>query len=556
MFSWVRKHCALAAFLFYLALAALFLGPRVVADPQSRHIGGLFTDPQIFVWSLAWWPHAILHGQNPFQSSAIWAPEGFNLAWATSVPALAVVLAPVTLLAGPMVSYNVAAILAPALAAFTAFLLCRELTRSPWASLVGGYLFGFSSYVLAGELSHVNTAFVFLVPLIALVVLLFARGRIRVRSFVVLLGGMFALQLYLWTELMFTVTLALACALALAVLLIPGARPAIRRLAVPLAAAYALGAILAAPLLYYVVVGLDARPSPVHTDAFVADALNLLIPTRASVGGWWVDSIARTFPANDVERGSYLGLPTLAILVWFTIARRRNPTTRLLASLFVVASIAALGSWLTVGGHRLITLPWSRVTRLPLFDNAMPARLVMFATLAAAVIVALWVASNSAPRWVRIALPAAAVLCTLPNLAWSAWARTPDVPAVFQSDAYRDCINPGETILTLPIGAHGDSMIWQADADFRFRLTVAYISPRIPDSYAAPAVLHLTSGDNAGEVTTDAVRELAREKQIAVIVVADSDARDWRRALAPLAHGVRRDGAVIYRLAGVAKDCG
>ena len=58
----------------------------------------------------------------------------------------------------------------PALAAWTAFLLCRRLTRSSWASLAGGYLFGFSTYVLAAELTHIFSAAVFLVPVAALLV--------------------------------------------------------------------------------------------------------------------------------------------------------------------------------------------------------------------------------------------------------------------------------------------------------------------------------------------------------------------------------------------------
>ena len=47
--------------------------------------------------------------------------------------------------------FNVAELLVPAVSAFTAYLLCRHLTRSLWASLVGGYLFGFSSYMLGQE---------------------------------------------------------------------------------------------------------------------------------------------------------------------------------------------------------------------------------------------------------------------------------------------------------------------------------------------------------------------------------------------------------------------
>ena len=73
------------AFGLYLLVAFLFLGIPVLDHPERDFVGGLFTDPQIFIWSFAWWPHAILHGINPIFTHAIWAPDGFNLAWATSV---------------------------------------------------------------------------------------------------------------------------------------------------------------------------------------------------------------------------------------------------------------------------------------------------------------------------------------------------------------------------------------------------------------------------------------------------------------------------------------
>ena len=103
-----------------------------------------------------------------------------NLAWATSVPGLALAFSPLTVLFGPIVSFNVAELLMPALAAWTAYLLCRYLFRSFWASLVGGYLFGFSSYVL-GQLNegHMHLTAVFLLPLVALVVVRRLRGELR-----------------------------------------------------------------------------------------------------------------------------------------------------------------------------------------------------------------------------------------------------------------------------------------------------------------------------------------------------------------------------------------
>ena len=66
-------------------------------------------DPEIFVWSFAWWLHALETWQNPFYSHAVYAPDGVNLVWRTTVPGLALLFTPLTALVGPAASFNVAA---------------------------------------------------------------------------------------------------------------------------------------------------------------------------------------------------------------------------------------------------------------------------------------------------------------------------------------------------------------------------------------------------------------------------------------------------------------
>src|SRR5262249_40410324 len=151
------------------------------------------------VWSFAWWPHAIVHGENPFFTHAIFVPGGYNLTWATSVPGLALAFAPLTWALGPVASFDFAAMAMPALDAFAAFLLCRHITSSTSASLAGGYLFGFSSYVLAGTLDHIHTTAVFLVPLAALLVLRFLEGELDGRGFGLRFGALVFSQLLIST---------------------------------------------------------------------------------------------------------------------------------------------------------------------------------------------------------------------------------------------------------------------------------------------------------------------------------------------------------------------
>src|SRR5262249_45463452 len=156
-------------------------------------------DPEIFVWSFAWWQHALGAGENPFVSRAVYAPDGINLAWATSVPGLAVPFAPLTLLAGPVVSYNVPMLLLPALAACAAFLLYRPVRLGP--ALAAGCLCGSSAFVAPQPLGHPHMTAVLLLPLVALVLVRYVRRELTRWGLAWRLGLALGWQLWISTEL-------------------------------------------------------------------------------------------------------------------------------------------------------------------------------------------------------------------------------------------------------------------------------------------------------------------------------------------------------------------
>jgi hypothetical protein len=540
-----------AAFGVYLLLAFLFLGLRVAEHPERRVVGGLFTDPQIFIWSFAWWPHAILHGQNPFYTHAIWAPGGYNLTWATSVPGLAIVFAPLTLAFGPILAYNVASILMPALTAWTAFLLCRRVTNGAlWPSLAGGYLFGFSAYVMSASLTHIHTAAVFLLPVAAHLVVRFVQGDLTGRRFAISMGAVLAGQMLISTEILFTGTVALVAALLLAALFVRRARRPLRRMIAPLAAAFALAAVVTAPFLWFVLTGTASRPAG-GAWTFSSDLANLVVPTMASVGGWWVKHWEAAFPANDAERGTYLGVPVLLIVVLFAWRRRALGTTWFLVTGFLLAILLSLGAHVTVHGRRLATLPYSRLTRTPLGDNLMPARLMAYAALAASVMVALWAASSFGAPWLRAGLTGLAVLALVPNLAWGAWARTPEVPSLFTTSLVRSCIGSRENVLLLPFGTLSDSEIWQVRAGFRFDVAGGYISPFPPAPYGKSIVgiYKIASEASPPDVTANDVLALVNREHVSSIVLAnDSLAWRWKPTLRHFARPQAVGGALIYRL--------
>src|SRR5580704_6991822 len=140
---------AIAAFLSYLALSVLIFGRGVLAHPTDAYIGQ-GPDPQVYIWFLAWWAHAISHHLNLFFPTVVWAPSGGNLAWACDFPLAACLLYPITRIWGPIVSSNVLHLIAPPLAGWSSFVLCRYLAPRFWPAWLGGFTFAFSPPMLTG----------------------------------------------------------------------------------------------------------------------------------------------------------------------------------------------------------------------------------------------------------------------------------------------------------------------------------------------------------------------------------------------------------------------
>jgi hypothetical protein len=547
--QFLRRHRAsLAALGAFLAVSFFYLGIPIVSHPQ-RDLIGYGHDPDLFAWMLAWWPHAVLHGTNPFVTHAVWYPQGANLAWASSVPGLALFMAPVTLLGGPVLAYNALVILLPALAAWTAFLLCRHLTHSFWPSLAGGYLFGFSPYVLGQTEGHPHMTSVFLIPLIALALVRYVQGTLTGARFVVAVAVLLAFQLLFSTELAFTLTLALVVSLVFAAILVPRSRRRLRLMLLPLAAAYVGAGLITAPFLAYAL--LHLQKGALHpVSGYPADLLNPVIPTRLTALGWsWTMSIARHFKGNTAENGAYLGVAWIAILGWFAWSFRRVAAARFLVALLALGFVVELGIRLEIGGDDSTThMPWRLLYKLPLFNNILPVRISMFVGLAACVCVAWWASSPRAPRAARVVLTALAIVMVVPNLWLGVWHRYPYRPAFFTQGIYRTCLRPDDNVLMLPFPNWTDAMVWQAESRFAFRMANGYVAPGPPEG--VPEREFIRSLEH-GDVPKTPKRLLAwaRAQGVTAILAAD-DAQPWVHLLAPTQHARRIGGVYLFDLSG------
>src|SRR5690242_3926121 len=96
----------LIALAVYALISLLFFGPRALPHLASECACGYGNDAGSAMWDLAWWPHALFHGINPFVTDGLFAPNHVNLGGFTLLSLPALLTAPVTLLFGPLVSYN------------------------------------------------------------------------------------------------------------------------------------------------------------------------------------------------------------------------------------------------------------------------------------------------------------------------------------------------------------------------------------------------------------------------------------------------------------------
>ena len=472
---------SLASLLVCLTLAAIVFA-RNWASPASKTIGPGGGDGALLMWFLQWTPYALEHGANPLFTTHINVPDGVNVMWNTSLLLPGLLLAPITTTFGPVLTFNLLLALALALSAWCAAIAFRRYVRSPVAALLGGLVYGFSPYMVAQSLGHLQLTLVFLVPLLLLTLdEILVRQRWRPLAAGAVLGLLAACQIFIGEEVLaFTAIIGLAQLLLLMVLFprhVPS-RVGYALLAFA-AAAVVFAAITAWPLAFQL-----TGPQHVSGDLHVAenaatDLYGLVVPNRVqAIAPDAAVRLSSRFPGNHAEVNGYLGIPLVLILVVTAVRWWRTRVVRVTALLLLVPLILSMGTRLHVGGHRTdIPLPWAAIDSLPLLENAGASRFMLLATLFAGLLLALFADRArdwaTAPKLVALVMVGAALLALVPRVPRGGV--QVQVPTFFTGrDVHR--IPDGSVALLAPYPSPRNAapMFWQAMADLRFRMPGGY----------------------------------------------------------------------------------
>ncbi len=404
-----------AAGAVYFVLACLIYWPATPLE-ASRLAGCACGDQEQQTWFLAWTSYALTHGHNPFLTSYLHAPMGANLAIDTSMPLLGLLGMPITLLFGPVATFNLLLRLGLAASGASMFGVLRRYVSWWPAAFGGGLLFAFSPYLANQAIRHLFLSFVPLVPLFIPVLddWLISRTRTPVRSGL-LLGLIAALQYLISPEVL--LTSAIMAVVGLAYLALRYRAAVAERVSVLLR-----GLVVAIPLflliagygIWMLLAGPYRPVGPLHTlsglTRYHADLLSPLYPTgHQLIAPSALASIGNGLPAGStIEGGFYLGFPLLVLLGYLAFRCRRVPLVATAAVVGVVAFILGLGPRLTVNNKTLgVPLPFGIFQHLPVVQNLEAARFSLYVQLAAAIILAVGLDQVRARGWLPTSARAA-----------------------------------------------------------------------------------------------------------------------------------------------------
>ncbi|HEY3958532.1 MAG TPA: hypothetical protein VGM53_34655 [Streptosporangiaceae bacterium] len=479
-------------------VGAVLLTWRLWVDPASRAqlLGnGVSADIRLFSWFLRYDATAVAHGHLPaLVTTAVNAPEGINLMWNTALLLPGIVLAPVTLLAGPMVTLTVLLTLGFAGSATALFLVLRRWECGTGFAALGGAVYGFSPALVDTGVGHYHLQFAVLPPLIIDALLRIVTGRGRTVRTGIWLGLLAAVQIFIGEELLVDT----AIAGVLLVVVLAASRPR----SVPSRAGPAAAGLGTAVVAALVVSGyslwvqfrgrLTEHGSPWSTAHFRNHPADFVVPP----GGMLFHSQATAAalaarPPRLAEYLAYLGWPLLVVLVICAVWFWRDIRVRAAAVTWAVLEVFSLGTHNALFGrfrYPAAWLPWSGLQHLPVLSQLLVDRLSILADGAAAAVLAFsldraWTAMPHAPAW-RRGLPAAvAVLAVLPivPLPLRAGDITP-VPAGWQTAFARLRLAPGARVLMLP--ANSEAMGWQAATGQPISLIGGYCIAPTPSGQA------------------------------------------------------------------------
>jgi hypothetical protein len=472
----------------YLLLAGWVMA-GLIANLRTGYLSQGVQDQQAFEWYFGAAAHNLTSLANPLFSDLQNFPAGVNLMANAAVLGLGIPLAPLTLLAGPSVTFLVVELLGLALTASAWFwLFRRHLVVHPLAAAIGAGFIGFAPGMVSHANGHPNFVAQFLVPLVVDRVLRLARGRRPVRDGV-LLGLLAAWQVFIGEEVLLLTALGLA---VVGVVYLAHGQLPLRRMLPGLGTAAGVCLAIVAVPLWWQFSGPQSYGEIFHPPAG-NDLAQLWGRATRSIGADPWASAALSM--NRTEENSFFGIPLLLAVAAVVVVLRRRTLVQALGAVVVFSCWLSLGAEVVVNGRSTgVPGPWALLEELPVLGNVLPTRFALVAVPALGALLALGIEEvrRVTSRYAGHAAAGLAVGAAAGLLVLLPVVPTPllvdqraPLPAFFSDGSWRDWVDEGGSVLAAPAPWVADTraLEWQAEARWGFPVVAGYFVG--PDSTTA-----------------------------------------------------------------------
>ncbi|MEU2612748.1 hypothetical protein ABZ570_14380 [Micromonospora sp. NPDC007271] len=460
-----RHRAGLLAGLLFTLLAG-WLTHGLWPAPGQRVLALNPADQTLYEWFLAVDSRALL-GDFSLLTDRLNAPDGVNLLANTTVIALGVLLAPITVAFGAPVTF---ALLAAGNLAGTAvawyLLFTRALRAHPLAAGLGAALCGFGPGMVAQSNAHLHMTAQWLVPVIVWQVVRLLRAacrsdgpdRRRLAGSAVGLATAVAAQFFIGEEVLLLTAVTL---LVMAVAYGLADRALLRRALPAFAAGLTVAAGLAGFVLAYPLWYQFAGPQAVPTGTFdphhyAADLTSWTTFSPLSVLG---SDAASQLTSGPAEFNTFLGWPLLLVTVACAVRLVRRPVVVACGAGALVMGVLSLGPEVLVAGERTgLPTPYALLVGLPVVDSALPTRFGLAVLPLAGTVLALALDRAVAERGLARRLVPVAVgvgLLTVFPAPLPTTARPP-LPEFVAAGHWRECVRPGGVLVPVPTATPTD----------------------------------------------------------------------------------------------------
>ncbi|MFY1574480.1 hypothetical protein ACN26Z_06280 [Verrucosispora sp. WMMD703] len=522
--------------LFFAALAGA-LTHRLWADPTGLVLALNPEDQVLYEWFLAVDARALL-GDFGLSTDRLNAPVGVNLMANTSVIALGVLCAPVTLLFGAPVTFALLVTLNLAGTATAWYLLfSRTLRARRAAATLGGALCGFAPGMVSQSNSHLHMTAQWLLPVIVWLVVRLLRaadpaarsdpgGRVstgvpdrrRLTTSALGLAAAVAAQVFIGEEVLFLAALTL---LVMAVTMILTDRDLARRALPAFAGAMVLAAgtallVLARPLWFQFAGPLGVADGMFSPHYFSADLRSWWAISPLSLLG---DDRSAQLSTGPAEYNTFLGWPLLVVTTGCAVWLGRRPLVLACTAGILVMAALSLGPELVFDREGSgLPGPYALLGGVPVVDGALPMRFALAVPplIATLLVLAVDRALRSTGRARRLTLVAVAVAVVPLLPAPLPTAQRPPVPEFITAGHWRTCVEPGGVLVPVPLATPKEPwpMRWATAADAEFSMPQGFfIGPHGRGGSAAMGVAPRPTSALLADVARSGLRPVVGDEQ-------------------------------------------